>query len=228
MDNYIRGAVEEYIENSRAVLEDMRDKGVFSQADVEDQLERIRANIEKYIESNKPYAMLLMEMDRGKSKINNDDKFVSLTETAKQKNFKNPSYVIQSWLRDRNTLEVLFEWEMENNPAFDMRGCRQIQKKLSDPSFTLTLKNWKEYTRAIGIESKQGNGGGTFAHIDIAIDFYTWAFPNRRYQLIKMISGKVAFFESIKEELEEHKQKVAETSERLLNENETALSELAK
>lgn len=216
MDHYIRGAVEEYIENSRAVLEDMRDKGVFSQADVEDQLERLRANIEKNIESNKPYAMLLMEMDRDKRKTSNDDKFISLTEIAKQKNFKNPSYVIQSWLRDRNTLEVLFEWEMENNPAFDMRGCRQIQKKLSDPSFTLTLKIWKEYTRAIGIESKQGNGGGTFAHIDIAIDFYTWAFPDRRYQLIKMISGKVTFFQSIKDELEEHKQKVAETSECLL------------
>lgn len=117
---------------------------------------------------------------------------------------------------------------MENNPAFDMRGCRQIQRKLSDPSFTLTLKIWKEYTCAIGIESKQGNGGGTFAHIDIAIDFYTWAFPDRRYQLIKMISGKVAFFESIKEELEEHKQKVATTADSLLNENDAALSELEK
>ena len=112
LDHYIRGAVEEYIENSRAVLENMRDTGVFSQADVEEHLERIRANIEKNIESNKPYAMLLMEMDRGKRKNNNDDKFVSLTEIAKQKNFKNPSYVIQSWLRDRNTLDVLFEWIM--------------------------------------------------------------------------------------------------------------------
>lgn len=88
MDHYIRGAVEEYIENSRGVLEDMRDQGVFSQADVEEQLERIRANIEKNIESNKPYAMLLMEMDRGKRKTNNDDKFVSLTKLQSKKTLK--------------------------------------------------------------------------------------------------------------------------------------------
>lgn len=202
MDHYIKGAVEEYIENSRSVLEGMCERGVFSPADVDEQLKSIRANIEKNIESNKPYAMLLMEMDRGKRKTNYDDKFISLTEIAKQKNFENPSYVIQSWLRDRNTLEFLFQWEMENNVAFDIQGYREIEKKLSDPSFTLTLKNWKYYTRAIGVDSKQGNGGGTFAHMDIAIDFYTWAFPDRRYQLIKLISGKAAFLESIKNELE--------------------------
>jgi hypothetical protein len=126
----MRGAVEEYIENSRSVLEGMCERGVFSPADVEKQLESIRANIEKNIESNKPYAMLLMEMDRGKRKTNDDQKFVSLTEIAKQKNFKNPSYVIQSWLRDRNTLEFLFQWEMDNNVAFDIQGHRQVEKKL--------------------------------------------------------------------------------------------------
>ena len=61
------------------------------------------------------------------------------------------------------------------------------------------------YARASGIESKQGNGGGTFAHIDIAIDFYAWVFPKRRYELIKLISGKAAFLESIQKELEELK-----------------------
>lgn len=95
---------------------------------------------------------------------------------------------------------------MENNSAFDIQGHCQIERKLSNPSFTLTLKIWKEYARAIGIKSKQGNGGGTFAHIDIAIDFNAWVFPDRRYQLIKMISGKATFLETIKEELEEYKQ----------------------
>ena len=97
---------------------------------------------------------------------------------------------------------------MENNVAFDIQGHRQVEKKLSDPSFTLTLKIWKGYARAIGIESKQGNGGGTFAHIDIAIDFYAWVFPKRRYELIKLISGKAAFLESITQELNEQKQKM--------------------
>lgn len=147
LDSYMKGAVEEYIENNRAVLEDMCEQGVFSPADVEEQLESIRANIEKNIKSNKAYAMLMIEMDRGKAKTKYNNNFVSLTEIAKLKNFKNPSYVIQSWLRDRNTLEFLFQWELENNVAFDIQGHREVEKKLSDPSFTLTLKIWKGYAR---------------------------------------------------------------------------------
>lgn len=108
MDSYMKGAVEEYIENNRAVLEDMCERGVLSPADVEEHLESIRVNIEKNIESNKAYALLMMEMDRGKTKMKYNNNYVSLTEIAKLKNFKNPSYVIQSWLRDRNTLEFLF------------------------------------------------------------------------------------------------------------------------
>ena len=147
--------------------------------------------------------MLLMEMDRGKGKTNDSEEFISLTEIAKLKNFKNPSYVIQGWLRDRNTLEFLFQWETENNSLFQNSGYQQIEKKLSNPSFTLTLKIWKEYTYATGVTSKQGNGGGTFAHRDIAIDFYAWVFPKKRYQLIKMISGKAAFIETIQDELQQ-------------------------
>lgn len=201
LDYYINGAVEEYLKYNRTILEGLRDQGVFSQEDVESELENIKAKIEKDIETNKAYAMLLMEIEKDKYKDEDENEYVSLTEIARLKNFKNPSYVIQSWLRDRNTLDFLFQWEMENNSAFDIQGCRQIERKLSDPSFTLTLKTWKAYTRAIGITSKQGNGGGTFAHRDIAIDFYAWVFPKKRYQLIKMISGKATFLETIKEEL---------------------------
>ena len=228
MDSYMKGAVEEYIKNNRAVLEDMCERGVFSSADVEEHLESIRVNIEKNIESNRAYALLMMEMDRGKAKTKYNNNYVSLTEIAKLKNFKNPSYVIQSWLRDRNTLEFLFQWELENNVAFDIQGHRQVEKKLSDPSFTLTLKIWKGYARAIGIESKQGNGGGTFAHIDIAIDFYAWVFPKKRYELLKLISGKLAFFETIKEELEQKKQTISKAAENLIDKNEQSLFELAK
>lgn len=53
----------------------------------------------------------MMEMDRGKAKTKYNNNYVSLNEIAKLKNFKNPGYVIQSWLRDRNTLEFLFQWE---------------------------------------------------------------------------------------------------------------------
>lgn len=217
MNYYIKGAVEEYLKHNRTILEGLRDQGVFSQEDVESELENINAKIEKDIERNKAYAMLLMEIEKEKYKDEDENEYVSLTGIARLKNFKNPSYVIQSWLRDRNTLEVLFEWETENNPAFDMRGCRQIQKKLSDPSFTLTLKIWKKYTHAIGIESKQGNGGGTFAHRDIAVDFYAWIFPQKRYQLIKMITGKATFLESIQKEIDEQKKVIESAADSGIN-----------
>ena len=202
MDYYIKGAVEEYLKHNRTILEGLRDQGVFSQEDVESELENIKVKIEKDIETNKAYAMLLMEVEKDKYKDENENEYVSLTEIARLKNFKNPSYVIQSWLRDRNTLDFLFQWETENNMSFQNIGYQQIKVKLSKPSFTFTPKIWKEYTSATGIISKQGNGGGTFAHIDIAIDFYAWVFPKRRYELIKLISGKAAFLESIKNELE--------------------------
>lgn len=85
-------------------------------------------------------------------------------------------------------------------------GYNYILNKFPNPSFTLTAKIWKEYTSNTGIISKQGNGEGTFAHRDIAIDFYAWVFPKKRYQLIQVISGKAAFLESITHELNERKQ----------------------
>ena len=79
-----------------------------------------------------------------------------------------------------------------------------------DPSFTLTAKIWKERTDATGIISKQGNGGGTFAHRDIAIDFYAWVFPEKRYELVKLIAGKAAFFEAVQHEIAQIKVKTSE------------------
>ena len=159
------------------------------------------------MDSNKAYALLKMEMDVKKGIRDEEKEYVSLTHIARQKNFENPSYVIQSWLRDRNTLDVLYLWEIENNPDFKKDGYEGIVNKLSNPSFTLTAKIWREETGATGILSKQGNGGGTFAHEDIAIDFYAWTFPQKRYQLVKIISGKAAFLDLIHEDLEEQKER---------------------
>lgn len=210
MDRYTKGAIEEYLERNRRVLEDMCDQGVFTQADVESELEGIRRKIEKEFISNNVYGMLVIEMDALKSKNIDDDIYISLTEIAKIKNHENPSYVIQSWLRDRNTLEVLYLWESEHNPDFHSHGYSKIKRRLSNPSFTLTVKIWKKLTDATGIISKQGNGGGTFAHRDIAIDFYAWVFPEKRYELVKLISGKAAFFETIHGEIKQMKVNRAE------------------
>ena len=212
MDNYTKGAVEEYLERHRKSLEELYNDPTFPRGAVDDieqhiesRLENVRQSIEKDLLTNNAYATLLMELEAKERKLDDSTFYVSLTDIAKMKDSKNPSYVIQGWLRDRNTLEFLYLWEREHNPNFYEMGYHKVKRNLSDPSFTLTAKIWKEQTGATGIISKQGNGGGTFAHRDIAIDFYAWVFPKKRYELVKLIAGKAAFFESVKDEINQMK-----------------------
>lgn len=213
MDNYTKGAVEEYLERSRKSLLELFNDPSFSQGavvDIESRLEGIRQSIEKDLLTDNAYATLIMELEAKKRKIDDSTFYVSLTDIAKIKDPKNPSYVIQGWLRDRNTLGFLYLWEREHNRDFYEMGYHKLKRNLSDPSFTLTAKIWKERTAATGIISKQGNGGGTFAHRDIAIDFYAWVFPEKRYELVKLIAGKVAFFETVQREITQIKLKEPE------------------
>ena len=212
MDNYTKGAVEEYLERHRKSLEELFNDPTFPQGAIDDveqhiesRLEGVRQSIEKDLLTNNEYATLLMELKAKERKIDDSTFYVSLTNIAKIKDNKNPSYVIQAWLRDRNTLGFLYSWEREHNRDFYEMGYHKLKRNLLDPSFTLTAKIWKEQTAATGIISKQGNGGGTFAHRDIAIDFYAWVFPEKRYELVKLIAGKAAFFESVRDEIKQMK-----------------------
>ena len=111
--------------------------------------------------------------------------YISLTEPARLENSENPSYVIQAWLRSWNTIEFLRLWELENNPHFNKIECKNLIAQMQTSSFTLTAKKWITTTNAVGIISRQGNSGGTFAYRDIAVDFQIWLSPNIRYVLIK-------------------------------------------
>ena len=155
----------------------------------EEQIDQLHETIKKYMEINRPYAMLLMDLTH--MRVREDSDYVSLTEFAKRKNPTNPSYVIQSWLRDKNTIEVLRLWEQENNPEFKNDEVETLVKRVSEPSFTLTTKVWIDQTKATGIISKRGNNGGTLAHRDIAIDFVVWLLPEKRYELVKMIGNRL-------------------------------------
>lgn len=117
--------------------------------------------------------------------------FISLTELAREENRDNPSYVIQSWLRNRNTIEFLRLWEKENNPDFNETGYNQLIEQINLSSFTLTAKKWIAQTNAIGLISKQGNNGGTLAHRDIVLDFQLWLYPEKRYEMVKIVSGEL-------------------------------------
>ena len=67
--------------------------------------------------------------------------YVSLTDIAREENPEAPSYVIQSWLRSRNTLEFLRIWERKNNREFDEDEYDVLLEAMSTPSFTVTPKN---------------------------------------------------------------------------------------
>ena len=116
--------------------------------------------------------------------INKDD-FISLTDIARFKDADRTDDLIRNWLRNRNTLEFVGIWEQLNNPNFNPVEFDGIKMQAGLNSFTLTPKQWIEKTRAIGIVSKTGRYGGTFAHKDIAFEFATWISVEFKLYLIK-------------------------------------------
>ena len=113
--------------------------------------------------------------------------YISLTDIAKRFDSKNPSYVIQSWLRSRNTIAFLGQWERENNPNFDEQAFQQLLVDVRSPSYTLTPVRWIERVNAVGIISRRGKNGGTTAHHFIACDFEMWNDVAFRYNIFKQI-----------------------------------------
>ena len=113
--------------------------------------------------------------------------YISLTDIAKRFDSKNPSYVIQSWLRSRNTIAFLGQWERENNPNFDEQASQQLLVDVRSPSYTLTPVRWIERVNAVGIISRRGKNGGTTAHHFIACDFEMWNDVAFRYNIFKQI-----------------------------------------
>ena len=109
-----------------------------------------------------------------------DESYISLTELVRTHSDDAPGYVIQSWMRSGNTLAFLNLWEKENNPDYYEDGYKELIGKKKAASFTLTPKLWIEQTKAIGITSKQGKSGGTFAHPMIACEFASWLVPEFR------------------------------------------------
>ncbi len=115
-----------------------------------------------------------------------DESYISLTDIVRAHSSDAPGYVIQSWLRGGNTLAFLNLWEKENNPDYCEAGYEKLLEKKKAASFTLTPKLWISQTNAIGITSKQGKSGGTFAHPIIACEFASWLTPEFKMLLLKL------------------------------------------
>ena len=120
-----------------------------------------------------------------KIKTVGSDDFICLTDIAKSKNPEHPDDLIRNWLRNRNTLELLRIWEKLHNPDFNPVEFDGIRKQAGLNSFTLTPKQWIEQVGAIGIQSKAGRYGGTYAHKDIAFEFASWVSVEFKLYLIK-------------------------------------------
>lgn len=115
-----------------------------------------------------------------------DESYISLTEIAQAHSEDALGYVIQSWLRSGNTLAFLNLWEKEHNSDYSEAGYIELLEKKKAASFTLTPKLWINRTKAIGIVSKQGKFGGTFAHPMIACEFASWVAPEFKMLLLKL------------------------------------------
>ena len=115
----------------------------------------------------------------------NDQDYVCLTDIARYKDPERTDYLISNWLRNRNTIEFLGLWEQINNPVFNPIEFDGIKKQAGLNSFILTAKQWIERTGATGIQSKAGRYGGTYAHLDIALEFAAWISVEFKLYLIK-------------------------------------------
>lgn len=103
----------------------------------------------------------------------NENDYISLTDIAKFKT-DDTFIVVCNWMRNRNTIEYLGIWESLYNPNFKPIEFDRFRKEAGLNAFTMSPKKWIETTNAIGIISKSGRYGGTFAHKDIAFKFASW------------------------------------------------------
>ena len=112
----------------------------------------------------------------------NEDDYISLTDMARS-NLQ--EHIIFRWLSLKSTIEYLGEWELLYNPDFNCTEFGTIKNMAGSNNFVLSVKTWIERTNAIGIFSKAGRYGGTYAHRDIAYHFGMWISPRFHLLLIK-------------------------------------------
>lgn len=114
----------------------------------------------------------------------NENDYISLTDIAKYKSDE-PNTVIGNWMRNRNTIEYLGVWESLYNPNFNPTEFEGFKKNAGLNAFTLSPQKWINATNAIGIISKAGRYGGTYAHKDIAFKFASWISVEFELYIVK-------------------------------------------
>ncbi|MBK8187564.1 MAG: KilA-N domain-containing protein [Cellvibrio sp.] len=115
----------------------------------------------------------------------NGIEYICITDIARYKSPDRTGAVIGNWMRNRNTIEFLGIWGQLNNTAFKVIEFDEFRKQAGLNSFTLTPTQWIESTHAIGLISKAGRYGGTYAQKDIAFEFASWISVEFKLYLIK-------------------------------------------
>lgn len=113
-----------------------------------------------------------------------ENEYISLTDIARYKS-DDPTAVIQNWMRNRDVIEFLGLWEILHNPNFKHLEFEGFKNQAGANAFTMSPKKWTENTNAIGIVSKSGRYGGTYAHSDIAFEFASWVSAEFKLYIIK-------------------------------------------
>jgi len=115
----------------------------------------------------------------------NQNDYISLTDLAKYANPEEPKIPIQTWMRNKNVVSFLGLWEKLHNINFKGIEFTTFENEAGKNSFYLSPQKWIKETNAIGIISKSGNSGGTYAHSDIALEFASWLSPEFKLYLIQ-------------------------------------------
>ncbi len=113
----------------------------------------------------------------------NDHDYICITDMARKFNDRT-DVIIQRWLRNSSTVDFLELWEKLYNPNFNPIHLGGIRENISRNSFILSVKQWISMTNAIGLESRAGRYGGTYAHKDIAYEFGSWLSPAFKLYMI--------------------------------------------
>lgn len=119
------------------------------------------------------------------TKIVHENDYVSITDIAKKVDSKNPRYIIQNWMRNRDTIDFIGLWELINNPNFNRIEFDTVKSETGYNKFTMSPTKWIEKVNSIGFVTKSGKyNGGTYAHFDIAMEFASWISPEFRLYIM--------------------------------------------
>lgn len=112
----------------------------------------------------------------------NENDYICLTDMCR--GFSDGSALIGKWITNKNTLEYLGIWEKINNPNFNYPEFGVIEKNAGINRFIMSVGQWVEKTKAVGLLVKGGRYGGTYALKDIAFHFAMWLSPEFQIYLI--------------------------------------------